>query len=341
MKKRILHLLASNKYSGAENVVCTIIDNDDKYDMFYCSKEGPIEEVLKSRNIRFIPIKRLNPFELKRICREYKIDIIHAHDMKAGFLAALSGFKGTIVNTIHGNFKFNNKWTIYSLLYKSVIRKIDKIICVSNEVYDNAIFINKKNKEKFCVIENVVDKKRTISKSKEFKTNQYDMVFVGRLIDIKQPNVVVDITKEVVKKHPNFKVAIIGAGNLENDIRDSIISNDLSNNIDMIGFVSNPFPYIKNSKFAILPSLHEGLPMSVIECLILDKPVLNSGVDGLKTLFKDYPDFICKSKEDYITKIELLLNDKNYLKSSCSEIIKETTDIDNYIRKVNKAYEKK
>ena len=55
MRKNVLHLLASNSYSGAENVVCTIIDNcSDKYDMYYCSPDGPIRDILEKRNIKFI-----------------------------------------------------------------------------------------------------------------------------------------------------------------------------------------------------------------------------------------------------------------------------------------------
>ena len=35
---KVLHLLASRIYSGAENVVCTIIENfTDEFDMAYCS----------------------------------------------------------------------------------------------------------------------------------------------------------------------------------------------------------------------------------------------------------------------------------------------------------------
>lgn len=340
MKKRVLHLLASNKYSGAENVACTIIDNDKEYEMFYCSKKGPIEEVLKSRNITYIPLKHLNPFEVKKICKKYKIDILHSHDMKAGFIAALSRFKGKIINTLHVNYTFNNKWTLYSFLYKMLIKKFDTIICVSNEVYEKAIFINDKNRNKFLVLPNVVDKKRINSKCNEFPTDKYDMIYVGRITEVKRPEWIVDITNNVIKKYPDFKVGIIGVGNLYENIKSSIQEKKLENNIEMLGFKSNPFPYIKNSKFAILPSIHEGLPMSVIECLILNKPVLNSGVDGLGTLFKDYPDFICNTKEEYSKKIIKLLTNDKYLRSECIKVIKDTTNMNKYIKKVNEVYEK-
>ena len=53
----ILYLLASNSYSGAENVVCTIINNlDEKHNAYYCSPKGPIEKTLKEKNIKYIGV---------------------------------------------------------------------------------------------------------------------------------------------------------------------------------------------------------------------------------------------------------------------------------------------
>ena len=61
---KVLHLLASDRFSGAENVVCQIIEmfkTDDDLEMFYCSPPGQIETALKERDIRFVPIKKLTP----------------------------------------------------------------------------------------------------------------------------------------------------------------------------------------------------------------------------------------------------------------------------------------
>ena len=82
---KVLHLLSSNKFSGAENVVCNIIEKNYKYEMFYCSLKGPIEEILINKNINFLPIKNINPISLFKICKKNNISIIHAHDYKASF----------------------------------------------------------------------------------------------------------------------------------------------------------------------------------------------------------------------------------------------------------------
>lgn len=335
-KQRVLHLLPSGGYSGAENVVCTIIDNDSEYEMIYCSPNGKINEILKERNIKHVDIGKLTYRNVKRVCEENKIDILHAHDYKASFVAALSGFKGKIISQLHVNWDFNRNWNIYTITYNFLIKKFNKIIAVSKEILEEAVYV-KKHKDKFVLITNVVDKNRTIEKSKEFDTQKYDLIYVGRLEEVKRPEIIIDVAYELKKEIKNIKVCIIGTGSLEEKLKMLIKEKKLEKNVDMLGFKKNPFPYIKNSKVAILPSLHEGLPMSVIECMILKVPVINSGVDGLKTLFKDNNEFICNDIEEYVEAIKKELKTKT-LSKKCNEIIKKETDMDSYIKKINNVY---
>ena len=81
---RVLHLLSTNRFSGAENVACQIIrmfSDLPEYDMAYCSPDGPIADAVKSKGIFFLPMDRLSLCEIKRVIAAYKPDIIHAHDI--------------------------------------------------------------------------------------------------------------------------------------------------------------------------------------------------------------------------------------------------------------------
>lgn len=340
MKKKVLHLLASNSYSGAENVVCTIIDNcSDKYDMYYCSPDGTIRDILEKRNIKFIPLKRLSIFELKKIIKDYNIDIIHAHDYKASFSAGLINFKGKIISQLHCNYDFCSSWNLYTISYALVMRKFYKIVAVSKEIVDNACFL-KKHQDKVIVIDNVIDKLRVINKSNDFKCKGYDLIYVGRLTKIKRPELVIEITKRLKEIKLDIKTCIIGKGELEEKCRELVNKYSLEDNVELLGFQENPFPYIANSKVGILPSLHEGLPMSVIESLILKVPVLNSGVDGLGVLFKDNPIFICSSIDEYCSKIINILDGNLNLSNECEIIIQDCIDLKKYRKKFIKIYEK-
>lgn len=341
-KKRILHLASSNKFSGAENVICTIIDNDkEKYDMFYCSLDGEIRDILAERNISYLPLKRFSIREIKKAIKNNNIDVIHAHDFKASVLAALTGFHGKIISHIHCNPDFIKSWNLYSFIYSKISKKFSSIIFVSSECIRGTVFY-KIIKDKTVIIHNIVDEKRVLKLSKQsVKKIESNVVFLGRMIELKQPKKVIEITNELKNIDSNFKTIMIGSGELLSDCKNMTEELSLNNNILFLDFLKNPFPYVKNSKIAVMPSKYEGLPMSAIECMILGIPVLNSGAGGLSELFRNHKEFICETKEDYISKIKQMNNKKVYLsyKNKCKEIIKEYTDVEQYIKKINNVYE--
>ena len=138
---KILYLLGSNKFSGAENVVCTIIDVlGDKIDALYCSPNGPIQDSLKERNINYYGLEKLSVRELRKVIKDFAPDIIHANDYRASVIAALSGFKGEIISHLHNNDPLAKTWNIKSIPYSITTFRYNKIIGVSNKVLEEAIF---------------------------------------------------------------------------------------------------------------------------------------------------------------------------------------------------------
>ena len=332
--EKVLHVLASNKYSGAENVVCTIIDNFKKeYDMAYCSLIGPIEEELCKRKIKYYGIKKLNITNLKKVIKQYNPDIIHAHDYTASVIVALSGFRGKIISHLHNNCPFAKKWNLKSLLYNLTIKKYTKVIGVSDKVYEEAVFKKNLNK-KYNTIYNYIDSDLIIKKSREYEfQKKYDFFFFGRLTKQKNPLEFIEIIKDEKKKNKNVKAVMIGDGLLKEKCNKYIIENNLVENIEILGFISNPFPIIRNCKIGIMPSLWEGFGLTVIESLILNKPVYNSGVGGLGEIFKDNNEFICTSHEDYLERINC------NAKYKFEKIVEKFCDKEEWKNKIRKCYE--
>ena len=333
----VLYLLASNSFSGAENVVCTIINNlDEGYNAYYCSPNGPIEENLRNKNIKFIPIK-FNIFSLRKICKKYNIDVIHANDLKASFLAYFTPKRIKIISHLHGGYPFFKKINLYTLVYNFMQKRFLKIIVVSDEILHTFAF--KKNIiNKTVILRNVIDSNMIIKRSKEEKASSYDILFVGRIIDIKNPLLFLEIIKDLKIKNKNIKAAMIGKGDLFDKCKEYILENNLEKNVDMLGFVENPYSYMKNSKILLMPSKYEGLPMTALEALILGMPVVNSGVNGLSNLFKNNKELICSSKKQYIKIINLILNNK--YKCNTKKIVEEYIDMEKYINSIEELYEK-
>lgn len=339
-KEKVLHLLPSNSFSGAENVVCTIIENNLKYDMYYCCPRGEIEKVLQERKINYIPISKFNSYNVKKICLENHIDIIHAHDYKASFCAVLSGFRGKIISHIHCNYPFMKKWNMFSFAYKVVSKKFFKVAVVSEAVLEEAIF-KKVIKDKVLVINNVVDIKKVQKYSLQNWSKEYDFIYFGRLEDIKNPMLFIEIINKLSKKNKNISAAIIGDGGLKDDCLQLIEKYSLKNNIDILGFQKNPFKIIKHSKVVIMPSKAEGFGLTAIESMCLEKPVINSGVGGLATIFSDNQEFICRELDEYVEVCnKLLINKKEMNKyvSACSKIIEPYTNVEKWENNIYSLY---
>ncbi|WP_220738862.1 glycosyltransferase [Leuconostoc miyukkimchii] len=84
---------------------------------------------------------------------------------------------------------------------------------------------------------------------------------------------------EFSKKNPENRLFILGDGPLRQDLQKIIKDTKSESNIFMMGRISNPMPYIKNSDVFVLPSLYEGQPMSMMEAMTLEvKYILSSNI---------------------------------------------------------------
>lgn len=339
--KKILYLLSSNIFSGAENVICTIINNlDNNYEAVYCSPFGPIEDIVKSKGIKYYGLKKLNLKYVKKIIEEYKPDIIHANDYKASLLASFTNFNGPIISHLHNNCPFAKKWNLKTITYTMASNKYTKIIGVSDKVYKEAIFKNK-IKNKYSTMYNYIDKEDIAKKSNEFNYNKkYDLFFIGRLTEQKNPQKFIEIVNEVKKTYKNITAVMIGDGELKSECIRLIEKYNLEDNIELLGFSKNPFPIIKQCKIGIMPSKWEGFGLTAVESMILNKPVLNSGAGGLEEIFKNAKEFICNDGE-YSKKIAELMKNKefyNELVSKSNIIISNFVDKNKYKQNLNQIY---
>lgn len=341
-KKTVLHLLASNKYSGAENVACTIIKNLDKeYESYYCSKKGEIESKLKQEKINYIMLDNFTRKQIKKTINDIKPDIIHAHDFRASVLTATLKGHAKIISHIHCNQPFMKNINIKSLSYYLATFKFDKIVVPSKEIKQEMYY--RRIKKKTMIIENYIDADKIIklSKIETSEIEPYDLLYIGRLSEEKNPLMFIEIVNQLQKKNPSLKAIMIGDGPLYQECKEKIIKMDLGRKIALIGFKENPYIYIKKSKISIMPSIWEGFGITAIESMVLGKVVLNSGVGGLKNIFDSVPFLICKSIDDYTKKIEILLKKPKVYKEYqqiCQNITLNYSDKKKWLNKIKKIY---
>lgn len=336
---KVMHLLATDSFSGAENVVCQIIDmykNNENIDMIYCSPNGKIKDKLVEKNIKFYPLDKLSYSSIKKAIMEFKPDIIHAHDIKATIYASLFSKECKIISHVHGNSLDMRKLSLKSLLFLAAVKKVEHIFWVSDSSLSQYKFY-KQICNKSSVLVNVVDKKEIIYNSKKFNIDEkYDAVFVGRLVELKNPKRLLSIFASVTDKVPNAKLAIVGNGPMYDELNEYIKENKLNNNIFLLGFQANPYVYIKNSKIMLLTSIYEGTPMCALEALCLGKPIVSTPTDGMKELIKQgFNGFLSDNDAELINYIVELITNDSKLQEMSNNADDDSTKI-NDIKKYKK-----
>lgn len=345
--KKVIHLISTDVFSGAENVACQIISyfsNNEEFDeMLYVSKIGKNEESLKQRNISTYALDKFNYKEIKKAINKIKPDVIHAHDIRASIFASLFHKKAKIVSHIHANHENMRKVGAKTILFKLASKNIDKIFWVSQSALDNYIYKNKiMNKSE--VLYNVISKEEIVKKIKldKNKYGNYDLIYLGRLTYQKNPIRLLEIIKKIKNIKSDIKVAIVGSGEFETQVKEYIKQYDLHNQVDFYGFVSNPYKILSCSKMMIMTSRYEGTPMCVLEGQSLGLPVISTPTDGVKDIIiNDKNGFLSDKDEKLVDKIIEILNDNNKYKKmskSSAECFDKYNDIVEYMKKLECTY---
>lgn len=340
---RVMHLISTDVFSGAENVACQIINlfkDNQEYIMTYCTVIGKNKEALECRGINTTELDRFNLKSIKKACSSFKPNIIHAHDPKAAIAAVLTNNKQNIISHIHSNHRYMRKITLKSLIYHFYIEKhIIGIIWVSNSARDEYVFA--KNIPKTLpsyVIQNVVDGNQLKSIAKTDKNNyNFDIIFLGRLEDVKDPLRFVKLI-EKIKQHQEIKVAMVGDGSLRSQVEEEINKLSLNKNIVLFGNQVNPYKILLNSKILVITSKYEGMPMNALEAIACNIPVVSTPVDGLLDIIDRK--YLCKTDQDFVETILKILNREEVRKHYKNELfvldkkLNNTVDFSNSISRL-------
>ena len=298
---KVLHVLNSRIYSGAEKVACQIIhafEGPGGIQMVYCSPESQIvEQMLREQQVDYRPVPSLTPRALSAVIREVQPDLIHAHDMRAGFVSALCCGKIPLVSHIHNNAYDARGVSLKSIAYLLAGWKARHIIWVSASSYKGYIF-HSLFRKKSSVLYNIIDRKEIYAKlEQDPEVYDFDLSYVGRLTYQKDPQRLMRLCARLKEKRPELRAAVVGTGELEEETRELCRELGLERNVQFLGFQSNPMKMIHDSRVLVLTSRWEGTPMCALEAMALGTPVVSTPSDGMRDLI-DHGVSGCLGQED-------------------------------------------
>ena len=341
---KILHVLTSNKLSGAENVVADIsMMFSDSHDMAYCSPDGPIRKALSDRGVNYISVPKLNINELRKVIKNYKPDLIHAHDIKATVFSVLASGKIPVISHLHGNTESMRKVSFKSLIYLLSTIKVKTIISVSDSVLNDYIFKSAISKKTIC-LKNILYPRR-ITKLINFDKEiyGYDFGYVGRLSYPKNPRRVAEVASLVLRKLPNSKFLVIGEGDLKEEMEEVFNEKGVISRVHFTGNLESPYGAIKQLKCMVMTSRFEGTPIVALEAMVLGTPIVSTPVDGMLDLIEQNKTGLLSDDDNELAlTIERIITDdqfRNEMRISSQKRIQKINKVDIYKEKLNALYE--
>ncbi|MCK8523321.1 glycosyltransferase [Aquimarina sp. D1M17] len=244
--------------------------------------------------------------------RKIKPDVIHLHSSKAGVIGRIASKaypKAKVYYTPNGySFLREDVSNFKKSLFRTIEKWINLIFGGVTVACGDTEFDYAQKIGKALLVRNGVEI-NSVYKFKEHNSNKNESQFVvgtmGRLSPQKNPG----LFNDIALKMPGVKFIWIGDGELSNLITAS--------NIEVTGWMprEKALETVNQFDVYIQTSLWEGLPFTIIEAMILEKPIIANNVIGNKDAVKDkYNGFLCNTLEEFVNSIETLQKDENLLK---------------------------
>jgi glycosyltransferase involved in cell wall biosynthesis len=275
------------------------------------------------------------------------IKLIHIHTASNGSFFRKSiifyiakFFKKKVIMNVHP-VNFVNFYNKSPILVKKIIENIlnnsDSILVLSEAIKSKVSGIcQNKNIQ---VLYNPIEVKEIVRKDNE----KINILFLGRLCEAKGVYDILEATK--ITQNNNFIINLYGDGNI-NEFKTIIKNNNIEDKILIKDWISGEEKDIvfEQSDIYLLPSHHEGLPMSILEAMAYGLPIISTPVGGIPDAVEDGVNgFLIQPGDSHALaeKIDILVNNKELREKMGQEsyrIAKEKFDIKTITKQLHNIY---
>lgn len=248
--------------------------------------------ILSNRNRSVLATAR----QLARLFKQRNIHVVHVHGYKATVFCALARkcFHFAVVKTEHGLPEpmaagpiraLRNR--LYYFLECAAARIAHATVSYVTEDL-RAYYRHAHSGLRTVVIPNGVANmdRRAFPLPPEIRNDWFNVVIVGRLEIVKGHHLAIEaIATESVPQ--DVHLHIVGSGPCETELRTLAETRGIANRVHILGFRRNIYDYIAHCDVLLMPSLHEGLPYTLLEAMALGIPIIAARVGGLAEVIQD------------------------------------------------------
>ncbi|MDH7446571.1 glycosyltransferase [Aquimarina sp. 2201CG14-23] len=333
----ILHVITGLSGGGAEHMVLELASQSnntaDKTVVVSVSERKQILHKFEEKGIEchFLNITSIKSLflglkYLKQIHKTHKDTVFHCHM-----------FHGFAIGFLYKLF-FRNVPIVFTLHTNSVKQLYRKLFFWTTKIFRKKDIIFSNNSRKWylknsTVIPNGVDLdkfKRNTKLLKEDTNKPFVFLFLGRLTEPKNPLFLVDLIQRLkAQNYVDFIINVVGDGGLRENLETAIEQNGVTANIKLFGFQKNVSGFLKEANCLIIPSLWEGMPVSIIEAGASKLPVVSTPVGSIPDFLNNDNAYVSELDNFHTAMISVLKDYKLALQKgeNLFELVKSKYDI--------------
>ena len=317
----VLHIITGLRRGGAEILLLNLLStgkiSDFQYKVLAVGTEFPLEKEFRERSIDLTLVKfHKNPFSFLPalvlmifFVRKNKIKILHVHmfhSLIIGVLLKLFLPYVKIIFTSH-NVNFGNGQKKSQSDFRSFFIYLSKPFRTADVLFTNSVD-NIYTKKKFIIPNGVV-----ISNNGNVKKfEKFTFISVGRLEYQKNHKAIIEITKNLIGTGIHFELIIVGEGVLRNELQDLINKLCLNDYVTLYGQSNDVNSLLRKSHCFLMPSLWEGMPISILEAGMAKLPIIATTVGSIPEIL-DKDCGIVTNLNDFESKMKWAINNYNSL----------------------------
>lgn len=180
-------------------------------------------------------------------------------------------------------------------------QEMDLVVSVSQFMKESFDEMNVIPSHKSICVYNRIDLNGIIAKSKAlnpYVKNAFTILTVGRLEELKGTEELLEIIKQLVNDGYKFMWYFLGDGVLRSYCEEFIKTNDLENNVVLLGSKTNPYPYILNADLCVSGSKIETFGISIVEALALGTSVIALKYSAINEVLNNTNGVVCDTYND-------------------------------------------
>jgi len=330
---RVLHVISGDLWAGAEVQAFYLLEalkrqtGTDLHAVLM--NEGQLATHLRTIGIvvDVLPERQMSAKQilsgLRRLLYQVRPDVIHSHRFKENILSSIanaSTIRAACVRTVHGAEETTSRgWRhIKSNMLRSLdrfcqIHLQDSTIAVSNGLGESLrASLPRQLHDSVVVIENGidVDRVRCEAASSTVRTSSEVRIgIVGRLVPVKRVDLFLDAAALLQQRSPqvNWSFNIFGDGPLRDTLQEHARALQIERQTKFHGHRTDIIACIASLDMLVMPSDHEGLPMTLLESVAVGTPIVAHGVGGISNVLKACSGGILVTKHDAMSYADSIL----------------------------------